>query len=42
MSVPMSLGLGVIAGIVLFFVLQQRGIIDAWIERLEGRQPERR
>lgn len=35
MSVPLSLGLGIIAGIVLFFVLQRRGIIDAWIARLE-------
>lgn len=35
MSVSMSLGLGMIAGIVLFFVLQRRGVIDAWLARLE-------
>ena len=35
MSVSMSLGLGIVAGIVLFFVLQRRGIIDAWLARLE-------
>ena len=29
------LGLGFIAGIVLFFVLQRRGVIDRLIERLE-------
>lgn len=35
MSIPLSLGLGIVAGIVLFFVLQRRGLIDAWIARLE-------
>lgn len=35
MSVPNAIGLGVIAGIVLFFVLQRLGIIDRMLERLE-------
>jgi len=29
------LGVGFVAGIVLFFWLQRRGVIDRWIERLE-------
>jgi hypothetical protein len=35
MSVPESVALGIIVGIVLFFVLQRRGVIDQWIARLE-------
>jgi hypothetical protein len=31
----MAIALGVIAGIVLFFVLQRLGILDRWIERME-------
>jgi hypothetical protein len=29
------LGIGIIAGIVLFFTLLRRGVIDRWIQRLE-------
>jgi hypothetical protein len=36
MNVPASLALGIILGIVLFFVLQRRGVIDRWLARLEG------
>jgi hypothetical protein len=36
MSIPLALGLGVIAGIVLFFVLQLTGVLDAALERLEN------
>ena len=28
-----AVGLGFLGGIVLFFVLQQRGVIDRWFER---------
>ena len=35
MSVVHSLGIGIIAGIVLFFVLQRLGVLDKWIEKLE-------
>lgn len=37
MSVANAIGLGVITGIVLFFVLQRLGIIDRWIERFDRR-----
>jgi hypothetical protein len=36
MTIALWAGGGVIAGIVLFFVLQMTGVIDAWIERLEN------
>jgi hypothetical protein len=36
MSVSVSLALGIVVGIVLFFALQRRGVIDKWISRLEG------
>jgi hypothetical protein len=36
MSIAFYTGGGVIAGIVLFFVLQYLGVIDAWISRLES------
>ncbi len=35
MGVAQALGLGIVVGIVLFFVLQRLGILDRWIERLE-------
>jgi len=39
----MAVGVGVIAGIVLFFVLQRLGVVDAVFSRLEmlgsGRDP---
>jgi len=35
MNNPQMLGVGFVAGIVLFFWLQRRGVIDRWIERLE-------
>jgi len=34
-SIKLAIALGVIAGIVLFFVLQALGILDRWIRRLE-------
>jgi len=37
MSVANAIGLGVIAGIVLFFVLQRMGVIDRWIEKFDRR-----
>jgi hypothetical protein len=36
MNVQVSLALGIIFGIFLFFVLQRLGVIDKWISRLEG------
>ena len=35
MSVPAALMMGIVAGIVLFFVLQRTGVIDHWLERME-------
>lgn len=35
MGVPQALGLGIIGGIVLFFVLLRMGVIDSWLARLE-------
>jgi hypothetical protein len=35
MGVPQAIGLGIIGGIVLFFVLLKYGVIDSWIARLE-------
>lgn len=35
MSVVHSLGIGIISGIVLFFVLQRLGVLDKWIQKLE-------
>jgi uncharacterized protein (DUF2344 family) len=37
MSVANAIALGVISGIVLFFVLQRLGIIDRWIEKFDRR-----
>jgi hypothetical protein len=37
MSTPYAIALGMISGIVLFFVLQRLGVIDRWLERLERR-----
>lgn len=31
-ALAFSLGLGFLAGIVVFFVLQQKGVIDRWFE----------
>lgn len=35
MSSAYAIALGVLAGIVLFFVLQRLGVIDRWLDRLE-------
>lgn len=35
MSTAYALGLGIIAGIILFFVLQRCGVIDRWLRWLE-------
>jgi len=35
MGAPQALGLGFIAGMVLFFVLQRMGIIDRLLQRLD-------
>jgi|GEM_PF-4658074 len=35
MNAPQALGFGIVFGIVLFFVLQRKGIIDKWLEMLE-------
>lgn len=32
MTVAQSIGFGIVAGIVLFFVLQRVGLLDKWIE----------
>jgi hypothetical protein len=36
MSASVSLAVGIVFGILLFFVLQRRGVIDKWISRLGG------
>ncbi len=35
MSVASSVLIGIVVGVVLFFVLQQFGVIDRWFEKLE-------
>jgi hypothetical protein len=35
MTTAHAIALGVLAGIVLFFVLQRLGVIDRWFERME-------
>jgi hypothetical protein len=35
MSTANAIALGVLAGIVLFFVLQRLGVIDRWFEKME-------
>ena len=35
MTVAHSLGIGVVVGIALFFVLQRLGVLDKWLEKLD-------
>jgi len=35
MTIVHSAGIGVLAGIALFFILLRFGVIDKWFERLE-------
>ena len=37
MSVSASIMMGIVGGLLLFFVLQQTGVIDRWIERWDRR-----
>jgi ribosomal protein S5 len=34
MTTPQIFGVGIIAGIALFFVLQRYGVIDRWFDKL--------
>ena len=35
MTIAHSLGIGVVVGIALFFVLQRLGVLDKWLEKLD-------
>lgn len=35
MTLAHSLGIGVLVGIALFFVLQRLGVLDKWLEKLD-------
>jgi len=35
MTIAHSLGIGVLVGIALFFVLQRLGVLDKWLEKFD-------
>ena len=35
MTIAHSLGIGVLLGIALFFVLQRLGVLDKWLEKFD-------
>jgi len=37
MSIPMSFMLGIIGGIVLFFVLERTGVVYKWFDKWDNR-----
>jgi len=36
MSTVHAFAIGILGGIALFFVLQQRGVLDRWLDKLSG------